>query len=431
VAVMGPADRSWGPMSTGPMSTAQRLAFLVPGGPLPIRLRAWDGSVAGPDDGPELVIRHRRALRRLLWSPDARGLAQAYIVGELDVVGDLGDGLRRVWRHARAFERVRIGPRDRARAVRTAVRLGAVGPRPGAPDIEARLNGPMRNRERDPKAIGDHDDLPDEFYALILDRRMVQSCAYWTSDALDYDLEQAQSDKLKLICRKLGLEPGMRMLDVGCGWGALAIHAARHHGVTVTGLTRSARQRELATARVAERGLSGAVDIRLQDYRDVDDGPYDAISAIEMGEHVGAEQYPVFAAALYRLLTPRGRVLVQQMSRGHHAPGGGLIEPYAGPDMHLRPVGTTVDLLERAGLEIRDVHALREHYVRTVQAWTVALEERWDEGVELVGEPMARAWRLGLAGATLAFEEGRMGVDQILAVRPTGDGVSGMPAIRA
>jgi cyclopropane-fatty-acyl-phospholipid synthase len=183
--------------------------------------------------------------------------------------------------------------------------------------------------------------------------------------------------------------------------------------------------------RAADRSLAGAVEIRLQDYRDVTDGPYDAISTVEMGEHVGADQYPGFAAGLFGLLAPRGRLLVQQMSRGRNAPGGGaFIEAYVAPDIYMRPVGETVALFEAAGFEIRDVHALREHYVRTVRVWLDNLEDRWAQAVDLVGEPVARVWRLYLAGGALAFEEGRMGVDQILAVRPADDGASGMPAVR-
>ncbi len=413
------------------MTAAARLASLLPGGPLPVRLRAWDGSVTGPDDGPELVVRDRRALRRLLWNPNELGLAQAYIAGELDVTGDLADGLRRVWRHTRTFGRVRIGPGEMLRAAGTAVRLGAIGWRPAVPEVQARLDGEMHSRTRDRAAISYHYDLSNEFYALVLDSRMAYSCAYWTSDEPGYDLERAQVDKLELICRKLGLQPGMRMLDVGCGWGALAVHAARSYGVTVTGVTLSAQQRQFAMDRVAALDLSGAIDIRMQDYRDVVDGPYDAISTVEMGEHVGDGQYPAFTAGLYGLLAPGGRLLVQQMSRGADAPGGGaFIESYVAPDMHMRPVGATVSLFESAGFEVRDVHAMREHYVRTVQAWASVLEARWDEAVALVGEPMARVWRLYLAGGALAFEEGRMGVDQILAVRPDPVGTSGMPAVR-
>jgi cyclopropane-fatty-acyl-phospholipid synthase len=277
--------------------------------------------------------------------------------------------------------------------------------------------------------IGHHDDLSNDFYQLILDRRMTYSCAYWASDAPEYGLEQAQFDKLELTCRKLGLEPTMRMLDIGCGWGALAVHAARHHHVAVTGVTLSGRQRSYALARVASLDLAGAVEIRLQDYRDVGDGPYDAIAVIEMGEHVGADRYPAFAGGLCRLLAPRGRLLVQQISRGRHAPDArGFVESYVAPGLHLRSVGETVTLLEEAGFEVRAVQALREHYVRTLQCWSDALENRWDEAVALVGEPVARLWRFHLAASTVAFEHGRMGVDQILAVRPAGGGAQSPPS---
>ncbi|BCY07472.1 cyclopropane-fatty-acyl-phospholipid synthase family protein [Actinoplanes sp. L3-i22] len=401
----------------------------VAGGALPVRIRAWDGSESGPSDGPVLVIRDRNALRRLLWHPNELGLAQAYIAGEIDVEGDLADGLRQVWRHARTTGLtgggIRVGVADRLRAARIALRLGVLGPRPANPPAQARLDGRVHTRERDRAAISYHYDLSNDFYRLILDPRMAYSCAYFTDPAMS--LEDAQVAKLDLICRKLGLRPGMRMLDVGCGWGALAIHAARNYGVTVVGVTLSKEQRAYAVEAAGDL----PIEFRLQDYRDVDDGPFDAISTIEMGEHVGAGNYPVFAATLHRLLAPGGRLLVQQMSRGAHAPGGGaFIESYVAPDMHMRPVGETVALLERAGLEVRDVHGLREHYVRTVRCWLDTLEHRWDEVVALVGEPVARVWRLYLVGGALTFEEGRMGVDQILAVRRTAEGASGMPDVR-
>jgi len=408
------------------------------GGELPVRLKAWDGSETGPLDAPSLVLRSPRALRRLLWHPGELGLAQAYVTGEIDVEGDLAEGLRRVWATARERQLDRGGPitmRSLARlapsAFRAVRRAGAFGPPLPPPDSQARLRGRRHSGRRDRAAIAHHYDLSNEFYALVLDPQMAYSSAYWVSDDPQYTLAEAQTDKLDLVCRKLGVRPGQRLLDVGCGWGSLSIHAARYYGAQVTGITLSAEQASFVRGRVGELGLERQVEIRLQDYRELSDPEFHAVASLEMGEHVGQANYPTYAATLRRMVTPGGRVLVQQMSRGAIAPGGGaFIEAYIAPDMHMRPVGETVDFLERAGLEVRDVQALREHYVRTVEAWYRTFESRWTEAVALVGEEVARVWRLYLVGGGLAFEEGRMGVDQILAVRPHADGASDMPLLR-
>ncbi|WP_340556618.1 cyclopropane-fatty-acyl-phospholipid synthase family protein [Streptomyces sp. GSL17-111] len=425
-------------MTTGAATRLSDLAAQFLGGPLPVRLRTWDGDEAGPTDAPVVVLTSRRALRRLLWQPGELGLAEAYITGDLDVEGDLGDGLRHVWRavRERGLHPPRLRPGDlRASAAllgdaaRTAVRLGVPGPRPASPAEQARLSGALHSKRRDRAAISHHYDLSNAFYELLLDPSMAYSCGYWTSppDTEGYGLADAQRDKLELICRKLDLRPGMRLLDVGCGWGSLSLYAAEHRGVRVTSVTLAAEQAAFVRARAAERGLADRVDVQLCDYRDIDGGGFDAAVSIEMGEHVGDAQYPEFAAMLRRMLRPRGRVLVQQMSRGATAPGGGaFIETYIAPDMHMRPLGQTVSLLEDAGLEVRDTQSLREDYVHTVQAWHRTLEERWDDVVALVGLRTARVWRLYLVGGALAFEERRMGVDQILGVRPGPDGDSGM-----
>jgi len=265
---------------------------------------------------------------------------------------------------------------------------------------------------------------------------MAYSCAYFTSDDPSYTLEDAQRDKLDLVCRKLGLDalsdPGShRHLDIGCGWGSLSVHAAKEYGVRVVGVTLSAEQKAFVDARVEAEGLQDRVEIRLQDYREVEDGPFGTVSSIEMGEHVGKRNYPTFVAGIERLLVPGGRVLVQQMSRATRPGGGAFIEAFIAPDMYMRPVGETVALFERGGLEVRDVHALREHYVTTVDHWYATFESNGDRVVEMVGEEVARVWRLYLVGGALAFEEGRMGVDQILAVKATRDGRSSLPPVRA
>jgi len=416
---------------------AQRLADLVGpffAGELPVRIRAWDGSVAGPDGVPTVVVDDPAALRRLLFHPGELGLAQAYVTGEIEVEGDLLDGLRRVWRAVREQGATpRLSPTRALDGLRAAVSLRAVGRPPAPPASQARLRGRLHSLSRDRAAIAHHYDLSNEFYALILDPHMACSCGYFTGDDPSYTVEDAQRDKLDLVCRKLGLdlaEPGHRHLDIGCGWGSLSLYAAQRYGVDVVAVTISEQQRDLVERRVDDRGLRERVQVRLQDYRDVADGPFDTVSSIEMGEHVGERGYPSFARVIHDRLRPGGRALVQQMSRTSRPGGGPFIEAFIAPDMHMRPVGETVALLERAGLEVRDVHALREHYVRTVDAWYATFEAGWDRVVAMVGEEVARVWRLYLVGGALAFEEGRMGVDQILLVRPAPGGRSGLPAVR-
>ncbi|MEU0157744.1 cyclopropane-fatty-acyl-phospholipid synthase family protein [Streptomyces sp. NPDC006261] len=430
------------PVRRTPTGAAQRLEPLAErllGGGLPVRVRMWDGSEAGPEDAPTVHVRSRRALRRLLWEPGELGLAEAYITGEIDLDEDLGDGLRAM---RRAMDERGLTPpapslTERLRAAGTALRLGAVGPRPPVPAARAGLRGALHSKARDRAAISHHYDLSNAFYALLLDETMAYSCGYWTSDAPGYGPADAQRDKLELICRKLGLRPGARLLDIGCGWGSLTLHAAQHHGVRVTAVTLAAEQAAYVRGQVTARGLEELVEVLGIDYRDIAERPqtrgtYDAVSTIEMGEHVGDAEYPAFTRILHDSLRPQGRVLVQQMSRGADAPGGGaFIESYIAPDMHMRPVGETVGLLEGAGLEVRDVEALREHYVLTVDAWRRTLEERWGEFTALVGEETARVWRLYLVGGALAFEERRMGVDQILCVRPDRNGTAGMESTRA
>ncbi|MFF5503724.1 class I SAM-dependent methyltransferase [Streptomyces roseolus] len=411
---------------------AQLLGHFLPG-PLPVRVRAWDGTLTGPADAPLVILRSPDALRRLVWQPGELGLAEAYITGDLDVEGDLASALSRAGRSVRDRRPARPKPAGMAAATALAVRLGAVGPPPKRPDGRARLTGAPHSVARDRAGISHHYDLSNDFYALLLDETMAYSCAYWTRpDDPTHTLADAQRDKLDLICRKLGLSAGERLLDVGCGWGSLTLHAAREHKARVTAVTLSRAQHRHVTERAALEGVSDLVDVRLRHWRDVDGGGYDAVAAVEMGEHVGDTEYPAFATKLHDALRPEGRLLIQQMSRGAHAPGGGaFIETYIAPDMHMRPVGRTVDLLETAGLEARSVESLREHYTTTIDAWRSTLEQRWSDIEALVGTTTARVWRLYLAGASLAFAERRMGVDQILAVRATRDGASGMRATPA
>jgi cyclopropane-fatty-acyl-phospholipid synthase len=260
--------------------------------------------------------------------------------------------------------------------------------------------------------IAGHYDVPSAFYQLILDPSMAYSCAYWDGQK---DLSGAQRAKLDLIMGKLALEPGQALLDMGCGWGSLTLHAAKAR-VRVTGVTLSREQGGFARQRA--RGLGLAPEVRIQDYRDPLDGPFDAIASVEMGEHVGAARYPAFCAALYRSLRPGGRLLIQQMSRTARRGGGPFIESYIAPDMDMRPVGDTIRLIQDAGFEVLGVEAMREDYVRTIRAWLENFEANLPAITPILSAEQVRVWRLYLAGGALAFEQGRMGVDQILAQRP-------------
>jgi cyclopropane-fatty-acyl-phospholipid synthase len=289
------------------------------------------------------------------------------------------------------------------------------------------VRGRLHSTARDRAVISHHYDLSNEFYAAVLDETMAYSSAYFSGPT--ETLADAQRTKLSLVCTKLGLGPGMRLLDVGCGWGSLSLHAAEHFGAHVIGVTISKEQKAFIDDRIAARGLADRVEIRLADYREVTGVDFDAVASIEMGEHVGQGNYPTYVEVLRRSVKPGGRVLVQQMSRrGKHPGGGPFIEAFIAPDMHMRPVGETVALIEAGGLEVRDVHALREHYVRTVEAWIDRFEARQDDLRTLVPDEVLRVWRLYLVGGAMAFRDGRMGVDQILAVRP---GPHDLPAVRA
>ncbi|MEU3293496.1 cyclopropane-fatty-acyl-phospholipid synthase family protein [Streptomyces longwoodensis] len=408
------------------------------GAPLPLRIHAWDGSQAGPPDAPALVVRNRRALRRLLFKPGELGLARAWVAGDLDVEGDLYTALGRlsglIWERgedAPTLARSLRDPQVRS-AVRGLFRLAGPPLPPTPPVEEVRRTRHLHTRRTDRRAISHHYDVGNDFYELVLGPSMVYSCAYWPAPEPEGTLEQAQYDKLELVSRKLALTPGQRLLDVGCGWGSMAIHAAREHGVGVVGITLSQEQAAYARKRVADEGLTDRVEIRVQDYRDVTDGPFDAISSIGMAEHVGADRYLEYARDLHALLEPGGRLLNHQIARRPQRDESTyevdeFIDAYVFPDGELAPVGTTVTQLERAGFEVRDVEAIREHYALTLRRWVTNLEADWKRAVELAGYGRARVWRLYMAASALAFERNQIGVNQVLAVKTPQSGTSGMP----
>lgn len=411
------------------------------GSDLPVRVECWDGSSLGPPDAV-LVVRFvsRRALRRLIWAPNELGFARAYVSGDIQIEGDLLEALTRLDALADP-ERgpgVHVGHNTVVTVAKAVVRLGALGPPPTPPAEEIQLSGRRHVPGRDAKAVAHHYDVGNDFYALILGRSMVYSCAYFEHPpTASYTLEDAQRAKLDLVARKLGLAPGMRVLDVGCGWGSFVIHAAREYGVKAVGVTLSHEQAAFARAAVESCGLADQVEIRVQDYRDIADGPYDAIASIGMAEHVGLSQIGQYATHLHTLLAPGGRLLNHAISRRPGPPGDpkgdktSFIDRYVFPDGELLPLSMMVDVLESAGFEVRDVESLREHYAATLRAWIANLEQNWDEAVRLSSAGRARVWRLYMAGSALGFSSNRLGVNQVLAVKTGPGGTSGLPRTRS
>ncbi|MGH2693891.1 MAG: class I SAM-dependent methyltransferase [Actinomycetota bacterium] len=408
----------------------------------PVRLLFWDGSSLGPEGGPfggpygatsTVAVRSPDALRRLIYAPNELGLGRAYVAGELDVQGSMFDALslRDALAPPDRDADLSLGLSDRLRILRAAAAVGALGRPLPPPPQEARLSGRMHSRGRDADAIAHHYDVGNDFYRLILGETMTYSCAYFASDGMS--LDDAQRAKYELICRKLGLESGMRLLDVGCGWGGMAMHAAQRYDVRAVGITLSRPQHDLAAKRVAEAGLADRVEIRLQDYRDVHDGPFDAISSIGMFEHVGLSQLGNYFADLSEVLVPGGRLLNHGISK---PPGpssfhrNSFVSRYVFPDGELHEVGSVVSEMQRRGFEVRDVESLREHYARTLRCWVANLESSWDRAVELAGTARARIWRLYMAASALGFEAGRINIHHVLGVRPGPAGASGMPPTR-
>ena len=427
------------------MAIAQLLDESLKGG-LPVRLRAYDGSEAGPPDASATVIlRSPDALARILTRPGELGLGRAYVAGDLDLEGDIYS----LFALNVDANKLRIAP-HRALEILRAVGRPAIRFLPPPPE-EARVRGAIHSRRRDHNAVSHHYDVGNAFYELVLGTSMTYSCAVFGSP---HDpLETAQANKYDLVCAKLGLEPGMRLLDVGCGWGGMVRHAATHYGVDAVGVTVSERQYEWATKRVADEGLGGRVEIRLQDYREVADGPFDAISSIGMFEHVGRARMEEYVSDLCSLLAPGGRLLNHAIAQpGHPFPAtptgrvraasrrmavaAGLRAPskihspfmdrYVFPDGELHEVGVVVSMLQDNGFEVRHLESLREHYALTLRQWVANLDRNWDEAVRQVGAGRARVWRFYMAGSAVGFERHNLEIHQVLAVRPDA-GRSGMP----
>jgi cyclopropane-fatty-acyl-phospholipid synthase len=411
---------------------------------LPFRVEAYDGSVAEPTvassaNSVTVKILNRDAISRVLTHPGELGLARAYVAGDIDVDGDL-DPL---------FE-LSVPPlhhllnAGHVRALLSAVGASALRPL-APPSIEARPRGVMHSRARDREAVTHHYDVSNRFYEMVLGPSMTYSCAVFSSP--EDTLEIAQARKVDLVARKLDLKAGDRLLDIGCGWGAMGIHAARHYGARVIGVTLSEPQQRYATEQARLAGVSELVEFRVQDFRDITDGPFDAVSSIGMSEHVGRRSLPAYTQLIWDRLRPGGRFLnhaigrpvsfdddpqpskASELSRqlqialgmrGPSKTASQFIDRYVFPDGELHEVGTLVSMFQAHGLEVRHLESLREHYGLTLRRWVDNLVKRFDEAVEEVGIERARVWRLYMAGSAVGFERHHLEVHQVLSVKPNG-----------
>ena len=428
-----PAQRA----RTADTSRAARGLFAaILGDDSPVQVTFPDGSVLGSSSAAMRVIVHSNdAFAHMLRAPGELGLARAYISGALDVEGDIGAAVALQTR----LESTNLLSRHVLSLAR-ALGTDLVRNPPSLPpeEIGATHRNPLsrHSKARDAASISHHYDVSNDFYRLVLGPSMTYSCAVFGSDR--DTLEQAQQNKYELVCRKLALEPGMRLLDVGCGWGGMVMHAALHHGVKAVGVTISNHQYEFARAAVDAAGLADRVEIRLQDYRDIADGPYDAISSIGMFEHVGLKQLEVYFGRLQSLLCDEGRLLNHQIGR---PPGNvrfgreradlnprGFVHRYVFPDGELLEVGDLTHAMQKLGFEVRHVESLREHYERTLTFWGANLDANWTRAAMLVSEGRARVWKLYMAGSAVLFRSNELQVHQVLAVKVnTTTGRSAMP----
>ena len=398
--------------STGPLR--REIERALPDRPFSVDL--WDGSTipsTSNGDGPRFTVNSPRALAQLVRAPGELGLGRAYVTGDLDV-----DDLMAVMRVVDSWEPPPIDGRARAKLILAALRAMGIPRLPRVPASELKPRGERHSRERDERAVRHHYDVGNEFFQLFLDESMTYSCAIFSRGA--QTLEEAQRTKLELVATKLRLTEGQRVLDVGCGWGSFAIHAAREHGVQVTGITLSDGQAALARQRVAQAGVADKVEIRLQDYRDLGDPPFDAISSIGMVEHVGSNQIDEYMQVCARMLEPGAQFLNHGIARLRvgEPEAGPFSERYVFPDAAPLHVSRILAAVERAGLEAEHVEGFRLDYAETLRHWARNLDEHLDEAERIAGPERLRVWRLYLRAARQGFETGFTSVFQVRCSRP-------------
>ncbi len=400
-----------------------------------VEFLAYDDSRAGPAGADVTVdIRHPYAISYLAHSPGPIGLSRAYVAGHLDISGDMYTALSKMRAALGDMSWSEKGTLLRAIA-RDPVLRGAALTRLEPPPQEVRFNkvpllsGLRHSKRRDAKAISHHYDVSNTFYEWVLGPSMAYTCACFPSE--DATLEEAQFHKFDLVARKLGLTKGMRLLDVGCGWGGMVMHAAREYGVRALGVTLSKQQAEWAQKAIAEAGLSELAEVRHLDYRDVVEDDFDAVSSIGLTEHIGKANLPSYFSFLYGKLRPGGRMLNHCITRPDDTEEAmrkqGFINRYVFPDGELEGPGHLVSQMHDAGFEVRHEENLREHYAMTLAGWCRNLDDHWDEAVAEVGEGTARVWRLYMAGSRLGFELNWIQLHQVLGVRLHEDGRSDVP----
>jgi cyclopropane-fatty-acyl-phospholipid synthase len=393
-------------------------------GDVPVGFRAYDGSVSDRSDAVGVVeIRTPRAVRYLATAPGELGLARAYVMGDLEIRGDLHATLHALLAHSRG----EIPWRELAGSARRWMLR-----RPPIPPEETRApwrRGLVRHsRARDAHAISHHYDVSNRFYEILLGPSMAYSCAVFTTPSAT--LAEAQREKLDLICRKLDLKPGERLLDVGAGWGGLVRHAAEHYGARALGVTLSREQTEWAQRAIFEAGLQHRAEVRLLDYRDVSETGFDAISSVGAMEHIGSSELGSHFQTMAARLRAEGRMLNHTITRSSNRQRhrtGPFIDRYVFPDGELQGLGTVIGAMHDHGLEVRHEENLREHYAMTLREWGANLERNWPRVLTEVGERRARVWRMYMAISRVGFELNRIQIHQILGVRLTSDGKSGMP----
>ena len=403
----------------------------VAGPDAPVEFKAFDGSKAGASGAPvRITIKSRSAVAYLAQAPGALGLARAYVSGHLDVDGDMYAALARM----ASAQRLEWSKAEQLRLLGDLGGPRLLWPRMEPPPQEVRVNsrwriGRRHSKQRDANAISHHYDVSNTFYEWVLGPSMAYTCACYPR--ADATLEEAQANKFELVAGKLGLQPGMRLLDVGCGWGGMVMHAAREHGVQALGVTLSAEQASWAQRAIKEAGLSELAEVRHIDYRDVAESGFDAVSSIGLTEHIGKAELPGYFSFLYGKLRPRGRLLNHCITRpdnqGPNVVKDGFINRYVFPDGELEGPGYLASLIHDTGFEVRHEENLREHYAMTLAGWCANLDDHWDEAVAEVGEGTARVWRLYMAGSRLGFERNQIQLHQILGVRLDSNGESGMP----